>query len=580
MRDGVKIAADVLLPKKITEDQKLPTILIQTRYWRAMDLKGPLNRFVKFATNPMMCKHMVKYGYAIVETDVRGTGASYGNREYPIGLEEIRDGYDVIDWIIAQPWSNGEVVVWGNSYTAMTAECALSVSHPALKAGVIKHDPWDLYDGAMFPGGIYNHGFVGYWSRLGCALDQTRGKALLAFKPLQRWFAIFASKIVRGVKPVDKTSDPLEPIAKIHENNKYPENYGSIITYRDDKATADGLTISQLSIFTHQKRIEKLGVPMCCWGSWMDSHTANTVIGRFLTYSNPQLCVIGDWDHAGHHRANPYFKSKDPALLNNDQQIQEWVKFYDEVLGGNYTPEKILYYFTMGENAWKKTDKWPPRWQTHQDWYFQEEKSLGNEKPTPIEDSYDDYPLDFSVTTGTRNRWFTLLSLEVDYYDRKDQDKKLLTYTSTPLSKDIEITGNPIADLYLSSTHEDGMVCVYLEFLDGAGNLHFITDGQIRLIHRKLSSDPPIYLTPYPYHSYLKKDSSPMVPGKPEEIKFALHATSILLKKGSRLRVTIAGADNDTFVRIPSEGNPTLTVHRTAGMSSKIILPVIPCSQK
>jgi hypothetical protein len=67
----------------------------------------------------------------------------------------------------------------------------------------------------------------------------------------------------------------------------------------------------------------------------------------------------------------------------------------------------------------------------------------------------------------------------------------------------------------------------------------------------------------------------PLVPGQIAELKFALQPTSVLIKKGHRLRLAIAGADKDTFARIPETGVPTIKIARNKQNASWIELPVI-----
>ncbi|MGV9172839.1 MAG: CocE/NonD family hydrolase, partial [Promethearchaeia archaeon] len=483
------------------------------------------------------------------------------------------DGAEIVDWIMAQPWSNGDVVTWGNSYTGMTSELALSLNHFAIKASVIKHNPWDFYAHAIFPGGCFNRFFTKYWSDLGAALDQTDGKALLEFKPIKPWFARLASLAVRGVKPVDSTYKKLHEVAQIHQKNSYPMDYAEKMDYRDDPANQEGLIFDDISIFTNKEQIEDSQVPMYCWGSWLDSATANIVIERFLTFDTPQKAIIGDWDHEGHHRANPYYSHKDKAKLSNKEQIQEWIRFYNESLGGGHHEEKILYYYTMGEEKWKKTTSWPPKNQKFKKWYLHEDNFLGERKSTATRGA-DTYKVDYDVTTGIRNRWYTLLSVPINYYDRAEQDARLLTYTSKPLNQDIEITGHPIVTLYLSTTYQDGMIAAYLEYLDETDEIHFITDGQLRFMHRKISENPP-YEVPFPYHSCRKEDAKPVVPNESMELKFALYPTSIVLKKGNRIRLALSGADKESFARYPSEGVPELTIERNKKKSSSLNLPII-----
>jgi uncharacterized protein len=66
-----------------------------------------------------------------------------------------------------------------------------------------------------------------------------------------------------------------------------------------------------------------------------------------------------------------------------------------------------------------------------------------------------------------------------------------------------------------------------------------------------------------------------MVPGQIAELKFGLQPTSVLIKKGHRLRIAIAGADKNTFARIPAQGTPAISVARNKNRASWIELPVI-----
>ena len=139
----------------------------------------------------------------------------------------------------------------------------------------------------------------------------------------------------------------------------------------------------------------------------------------------------------------------------------------------------------------------------------------------------------------------------------------------------MEITGNPIITLYIDSTHEDGAIHVYLDDVDEQGNITYITDGQLRVIHRKISNEDPPYKIMVPYHSYKKKDAAPLIPGEIAEIKFGMFPTSVLIRKGHRIRIAIAGIDKDTFAKYPAEGKPTIKVHRDKNYASHIDLPLI-----
>jgi len=576
VRDGVKLAMDVYLPKGLENDKKVPTVLVQTRYWRSFKFKWPIKWLMKPPRKPWIVKNLCRHGLAVAWADVRGTGASYGTRPYPFSEEEIKDGAELTSWIVSQPWSDGNVVTYGNSYSGVTSELTAVLNHPAIKCIVTKHNPWDMYLHASFPGGCYCKGFINHWTNLGKALDTTEGKQLKIMKPYDKLYGRIAPLAVRSVLPVESEGweETLNEIKKIHEGNKHPGDYFERVKTRDDPLNEEGATIDLLSTFSKKQMIENAGVPMYTWGSWQDSTTANAVILRFLNFSNPQKVVITDGCHRDKFRANPFHHHKKAADPHKADQVSDWVKFYRDCLSNKFGSKKILYYYTMGEEKWKKTETWPPANQEMVRWYLKKDNSLSQIEPQE-ELGSDDYTIDYESTTGIRNRWYTLLSLPINYPDRDKADQQLLCYTSEPLEEDIEITGHPIVNLFLKSTHEDGMVNIHFEFLDEKGKIHWVTDGQIRLVHRKLSTETPPYKIITPYHSYKRQDMEPMIPGEVAEVKFALYPTSIVLRQGYRMRICIGGADKETFARYPDEGTPTITIEHNKVHASSIELPII-----
>jgi uncharacterized protein len=122
MRDGVRIAVDLYLPTGLAGGARLPTILHHSRYYRSMLLRWPFRKFLggkpfnPIAADVRRRNDFVVSGYAWVDVDVRGSGASYGSRVSEWSPDEIRDGAEVVDWIVRQPWSSGKVGALGNSH--------------------------------------------------------------------------------------------------------------------------------------------------------------------------------------------------------------------------------------------------------------------------------------------------------------------------------------------------------------------------------------------------------------------------------------------------------------------------------
>ena len=159
--------------------------------------------------------------------------------------------------------------------------------------------------------------------------------------------------------------------------------------------------------------------------------------------------------------------------------------------------------------------------------------------------------------------------------DRREEDKKLLVYDTPPLEKETEITGHPIVHLSVRLNTTDGQFFVYLETIDPDGRVRMLTEGQLRGLHRKVSGDTSPYKMFGPYHSLKEKDAMPLVPGEVAEITFDLFPISVLLKKGQRIRLAIAGADADVFELISGCESPEITVERNRLYASYIDLPTI-----
>ena len=309
------------------------------------------------------------------------------------------------------------------------------------------------------------------------------------------------------------------------------------------------------------------------WGGWFDACTAEAVLKTFLTLKNNQRAVIGPWNHGASQNASPY---QTPASQRVMLQF-EFLRFFDHYLKDVDTGldnDKRLFYFTVGEERWKETDHWPVAGTTMTSWYFSENNSLSTKQPS-ANSGEDRYTINFDATTGAKNRWHTQVGGDVIYPDRAEEDKKLLTYTTAPLDTDMEITGHPIVSLFLTSTHTDGAFFAYLEDIDENGKVTYLTEGELRALQRRVSNEQSPTKLPIPYHTFLKKDALPLKPGEVAELRFALQPISVLIKKGHRLRVAIAGHDKDTFIRIPAEGTPAIAMQRNTRALSRIELPIV-----
>jgi putative CocE/NonD family hydrolase len=537
MRDGIKIAIDVVLPKPLAPGEKIPAIMRMTRYWRSKQGENPNTFFPS-------------HGYAQVFVDARGTGASFGIWRAPFSQDEIKDYSEVVNWIIKQPWSNGRVGATGNSYDGNTSLWLAVSMNPAVKAVIPRHFEFDAFSETPYPGGVLTDWMVKTWNEGNQQLDSNP-----------------------GVKLVDEDTDQhlYREATKLRAQNLDVYAAARRTSFRDDRAF--GFSLDELSLHSYSSQIQKSNAAINSWGGWFDASTADAVIRSFMTLGNYQRAVIGPWNHGGGQNASPYQGDQVWRVM----QGYEWLRFFDHYLKGIDTgldSQKLLYYFTLGEGQWKTTTTWPLPQTKATRWYLSEGNTLSTEAVKTAAGE-DNYAINFDATSGEKNRWHTQVGGQVSYPDRAAEDQKLLTYTSAPFAADTEITGHPVIDLFVTSTATDGVFFVYLEDVDEQGVVTYVTEGELRALHRKLSADKPPYQMSVPYHSFKKKDAMPLVPGQIAELKFALQPTSVLIKKGHRLRIAIAGADKDTFARIPETGTPTIKVARNKANASWIDLPVI-----
>ncbi len=323
-------------------------------------------------------------------------------------------------------------------------------------------------------------------------------------------------------------------------------------------------------------KIEDSGTAIFTRVGWLDAATANGALSRFNSISNPQKVVIGALSHGGGYDADPFHPKDASPDPTRDRQRENLIAFFDNFLQSE-TPspmESEITYYTFGSGHWSTTSVWPPSGFTDTEWYFGRGHTLGRSAPADSDGS-DRYKVDFRATTGEQNRWHTQMGGgDVIYSDRAKEDEKLLAYTSAPMETDVEITGHPLVTLHIRSTHEDAALFVYLEDVAPDGRVTYITEGQLRAVSRKTSSDKPPYHHYGPYRTFARKDAEKLVPGEVAELVFDLWATSVLIQKGHRIRVAIAGADADNFGRYPPTGDPTITVERNREYPSRISLPM------
>jgi putative CocE/NonD family hydrolase len=258
--------------------------------------------------------------------------------------------------------------------------------------------------------------------------------------------------------------------------------------------------------------------------------------------------------------------------------IGEILRFFDHHLKGiqnGIESEPPIHYYTMGEGRWKTAETWPPLGFQPQAYYFGPDAALLENAPSE-ENGRDEYQVDFSATTGAASRWVSLVNIsgkKIEYPDRRQADEKLLVYQTAPLAGTLELTGHPVLCLYVRSSDPDPLFFAYLEDVAPDGRVIYITEGQFRGMHRKLSTPEETEMLPIPTHSYRRQDALPLDPDEVAEIRFDLQPVSYRFQVGHAIRIALAGADADNFEIIP-DTPPRWEVFRSSAHPSHLTLPV------
>ena len=290
---------------------------------------------------------------------------------------------------------------------------------------------------------------------------------------------------------------------------------------------------------------------------WWDGAYPHAAIKRFHTLSNPgSRLLLGPWNHGGDQEIDPHWPTRESAF----DHASELLRFFDFHLKGvanGWDTEPPVHYFTTGEARWKSAPSWPPP--SHAtDFYLARERRAHARaarerrsgrratRPTPRA-----APAARAAGAGSRFRPGRR------YGDRTVADRRNLVYESAPLEADLEVTGHPVLHLWLRADTADTAVFAYLEDVDPLGEVGYLTEGQLRARHRALrpAAEAP-YATTVPYHSYLRADARPLVPGEPAELVFDLLPVSHLFLPGHRIRLAPGGRRPRPVRPDPGRGQP------------------------
>jgi uncharacterized protein len=549
---GNNLAIDIYRPAKngVAVNTPHPVIFQNMRYQRRRDI----------ATEGAVINDWVKRGYVVAILDPRGAGASFGSRMGDWSIDEALDGKDVIEWLASQPYSTGKVGMWGRSFMGGIQFMIAAMNPPHLTAIVPEVTTIDQY--FRCPNGVV-------WT------PPAPPKSIMF--PLDT-----AGMKANPTQMVD--SDPkgimLEAAVAEHTANVYSDQeWVPFKAFRNQyKPEIRNMNFIAQSAITYKDDIKASGVGAYGIGGWYDAAPAQALAAWKLWGGK---VIIGPWAHT----------------TAGEMAKIEHLRWFDYKLKGirnGIDKEPPIYYYTFNAPAgkeWQFASQWPLPEQKPIKFYFgpgptrtsasSNDGMLVSQIPSTM-DEKDSRAVDYSVKVfeeGGVDK-FRENSRTWNGDMEKSTDAKGLTYTTAPLTTNMQVTGIPVVHLWAASTSTDGYFFAFIEEVDGKTNRsQYVTNGMIKASNRSISVQSPWTDIGMPYHRGYDIDVQPLTPGQPVELVFDSYPTSYIFRAGNRIRVTITGAFQSTYA-VPEENPaPTMSIYRDASRSSYVELPVIPAKK-
>jgi putative CocE/NonD family hydrolase len=252
------------------------------------------------------------------------------------------------------------------------------------------------------------------------------------------------------------------------------------------------------------------------------------------------------------------------------------LRFFDQHLAGRDTglaDEDPVHYFVMHAEEWRAARSWPPISGSLPLYTAPDRQLSPASSPKSI---WEPHQADFTAGSGSQTRYERIAGIDATAYydDWLQREKKLPSFTTLPLETPLEIAGHPVVSLWLASSEPDAAVFAYLSEVEADGTVRYVTEGMLRAIHRAEAPCPTNYRTTWPWRTFARKDARPMPIGEPQLLRFALLPVAWRFVKGSRVRLSLSGADADHFGQTPHGRPPLLTIVNGGEQASLLELPI------
>ena len=540
MRDGVQLATDIYRNPAVS---KQSVILVRTPYNK--------DRAKQTA------KRFVEAGYTVVIQDCRGTHGSEGVL-IPYN-NEGQDGYDTIEWIGQQSWSNGRIGTWGSSYVG-AVQWQAAVENPPGLVTMIPRATWSNFYRNLYLGGAVRM-LISPWA----ASQSDRPEGV---KPPTDWEAIYMHL------PISETDQKIGwsiPWLKAIFMHPEPNGYWDRLNLTD--------------------QITDLEMPIQHMVGYYDFFSRESV-GNFVrmreharkpTIRQQQQLILGPWDHGTIGKSQVGEVDFGPAARLDT--IATSIAWYDQYLkpspSAGTKPPVPVRYFVMGENTWHEAQTWPPAGFSPASFYLGSsgkantrsgDGQLLRSPPEQAKPS-DTFRADPANPTPacpvteqrslSRATWAPVDQRPIE--DRQD----VLVYTSPKIVNPITFAGNARAELFVSADTPDADWVVKVVDVHPNGFAQNLAVGILRGRYRDSELNP-----------------TPLTPGQVYRITVDLGPVAATIQKNHHLRVDICGAYFPLFDRNTNTGEgptgkatkiSTEKVYHRPGQWSRIILP---CASK
>lgn len=438
MRDGVILLADHYTPRG--GQGKLPTILIRGPYVRR---SGFFSRI------------FAECGYQIITQDARGTGGSGGT--FNPFHQECDDGLDTLKWIENQDWFSGDLITFGASYLGFVQWAIAAEAGPRLKAMAVQIAFSDLHD-ALYPGGAFAlQTFMGWVSIMN---DPSLLNAVIRLITRDRKFKNALNHLPLG--SIDRAVT------------------GHTVPYYQSWLQRSALDNPYWEPVSFNSQMSKVSASVHLLSGWHDFFLPMVVrdYAALREAGKQPYLTIGPWAHS------------DIAL--NGIAINEGLAFFDAYIkrDRNRLRDEPVRIWVNGANEWRNYPDFPPPGTRLHYWYLEPGGYLALEPPEKsAPDTYRYDPEDPTPSVG--GPLGPGLGVKAGFTDNTSLEARpdVLTYSSLPLDRELEIIGPVTAELYVCSSLEHADFFVRLCDVNSFGKSINVCDGLLRLSPGKPIAD-------------------------------------------------------------------------------------------